>query len=190
MKIFFTFLGFLIIASAYSSSFVFASEGKFRLRAREHYEIHKITSTSAGIDTTYKGFSNTINAWYEIPYYFSIGLAFSPILASMRNESSPVREFGDSLKLYSLGIESKYFPWHAKKLRLFARSGLGWSRLSTKGSVSFANGWHGYLGLGWEIPVWKLAIAPEFALRQTFLQSDIKIFSITPSVGLHFYGVF
>lgn len=163
--------------------------GKIRLRAREHYEMHTIKSDVIDLKATYKGFSNTVNLWYEVPYVVSAGLAFSPILGAARNEDNPARVLGERVRLYSLGLEGKYFPFWRDGLKMFTRIGLGWSQLSTKGTISKANGLHVYLGVGWEFPVWKLSLAPEIAIRQSYLQSDLSVTSITPSIGVHFYSI-
>ncbi|MCJ8276607.1 MAG: hypothetical protein MJK18_07180, partial [Bdellovibrionales bacterium] len=56
--------------------------GEWKFRAREHYEIHDISVGNQ--EFTYKGFSNTLNFWYEDPFNYSLGLAAGPLLGSSR----------------------------------------------------------------------------------------------------------
>lgn len=157
--------------------------GEWRFRAREHYEIHKI---SKAIPTTeFKGFSNTLNLWYEEPFDYAIGFAASPLLGSAKNDSSST-ELGQKIQLYSAGLEFKYFLYHSLP-GLFTRLGAGWSHLKSQGTLDKNSGWHGYAGLGWEHPFKYFSLVPEVAVRQSYLQNDLEVFSLTPSIAIHFH---
>ena len=83
------------------------ANASIKARAREHYEVHSIKQ---GDDkTVYRGFSNTMNVWYEEPYKYSIGLSFSPIFGSSRATDDNNKPYGDKVKLISTGIEYKVF---------------------------------------------------------------------------------
>ena len=153
----------------------------FKFRAREHYEIHNITA--GGQDYKFRGLSNTINAWFEKPYDFSIGLAFSPVLAGIKADETYA--IGEKLTLYNVGIEAKYFPKLLSDY-LYGRGGVGYSHLENSG-LGKQDGYNVYFGLGYEIPFKSFGIALEAAIRQVELNNDISDQIFTPSVGLHFY---
>ena len=77
-----------------------------KVRAREHYEVHSITQRQE--KSVYRGFSNTMNIWYEKPYVYSVGLAISPILGSSKAADSSNEPYGSSLTLVNIGLEYKF----------------------------------------------------------------------------------
>ena len=166
-------------------TFVIPSESeaaKWRFRAREHYDIHKIKIEAETYE--YQGLSNTINFWYEDPKKEAYGLAFGPLIGSARSrEDVDPLQFGNKVQLFYVGAEyKKYFLED-----FFVRPGLFWSSLETKGQLDPNTGYSAYLGIGYEIDVSNVGIALEVAFRQSYLQNDIEISTITPSIGVHFY---
>lgn len=165
------------------SQVAIAGDFEFKIRAREHFETHKFSSAS--IDTTYRGLSNTINLWWEKPYDISYGFSVSPILSGIRNKevSAP---FGEEIILVNYGFEMKYF---LKSLlsQLYVRPGITYAELS--GDQTFTKSGHSlYLGLGYEYPFERFGLAFEVAHRYTELTEGITVNSFTPSIGFHFYG--
>jgi hypothetical protein len=159
------------------------TDGGFRARARQHFEWMTIDYGDA--DASYLGLSNTINVWWEKPFDWSFGLAFGPILGSADRRSSTTPGLPETLTLWHLGFEGKYFP--LKKLGLFGRAGLFLSVLDPSvGSDVYAGAAY-YAGFGWEFQVWKIGIAPELAIRHAWLEGGRSAFVVTPSIGLHFY---
>lgn len=156
----------------------------FKFRAREHYEWHKIKSE--GATENYQGFSNTLNLWHEEPYKISYGLAMGPIIGSAKTQEEDSVNFGDQIRLFSVGAELKYYPLEFLT-GFYTRVGAGWSHLRSRGELNKLDGHHGYLGLGWEFAIGKAGLAFEVAQRMTVLDSNVTINTITPSVGLHFY---
>lgn len=165
------------------------AEGKWKFRAREHFEFHKI-KTGEDQELNYRGFSNTINFWYEVPYRYSYGLAAGPLLGSAkRQDSSPPEVFGNTIRLFTLGVEAKYFPL-PDQLKLFVRGGTGWAWLSSTRTKPNPDGFQIYAGTGYEIPIGKFSLAPEVAYRFSRLKDGVRITSLTPSIGFHFYEMF
>lgn len=162
---------------------IFAQSGKFKFRAREHYEIHSISYGNE--EETYRGLTNTINAWHEVPFKYSFGLALGPILGSASKEDTKLEMFGEKIKLIHIGLEYKYFFLG----QTFTRVGAGWTQLRSTGEIDYINGHHTYLGLGYEFKVNKFGIAVEAAYRWSELSDDVSIESITPSIGFHFYKI-
>jgi hypothetical protein len=153
-----------------------------KFRAREHFEVHKFKGNH--LDQTFKGLSNTINIWWEDPYKFSIGLAFSPIISSLTNSSDT--PLGKKIKLFSLGIEAKYF-FSDLINSLYIRPGLFHTTLNPSSNLKNQKGYSVYLGIGYEVPLQYFSLAFELANKRSFLENSIQINSFTPSIGLHFY---
>ena len=173
----------LLLLCLLLSSPLFAQTGQFKFRAREHFEIHNIKYMDQ--EETYRGLTNTINAWYEVPFDYSFGLAFGPILGSASNEDAPIPELGEKIKLIHIGLEYKHFVWQ----QFFGRIGLGWTQIRSDQALSHLNGHHRYLGVGYEFKVGKFGIALEGAYRWSILPQDLTVNSISPSIGFHFYKI-
>ena len=153
-----------------------------KLRAREHFEVHTIKVL--GSDYVYKGASNTINIWYEIPQKWSLGLGISPLLGEAKNSEAVLNTgLGTSIKLFTVNIEFKYYfisGW-------FVRPGLGWADLQTGGTYQDFSGWNAYGGAGYEWQLGSIGLALEAAYRYSQLSEEVTITSVTPSIGFHFY---
>ncbi len=158
-----------------------------RVRAREHFETHRYEFGELGKSETYRGLTNTINVWYERPFEYSIGLALGPVIGGARSDgpSEALPQAGGKIQLAVAGIEAKYFP--VSGVKGFTRVGVAWHSLKTNGTYGDVTGWGYYGGLGWEIPIKWVSIAPEVAFRQVHLANDITGRIFTPSIGLHFY---
>ena len=166
-----TWLCLLFLVSPY----VFA--GNIKVRAREHFEIHKIKFDS-GADAKYSGFSNTLNLWYEVPYDYSIGFSVSPILGKLTaQDDASENMFGKKVNFKSYGIEAKYYPFSRT---VYFRHGIyahEFSRLS---------GWGGLTTVGYEHPFEKLGVALEAGQRlYSFGNEKGSAFNI--AIGIHFY---
>ena len=85
-----------------------------------------------------------------------------------------------------LGVEGKYYHRDIAP-SLFSRLGLGYTRLDTRGSTDDIDGYHVYIGAGWEFDIKGVGLALEMAFRQSRLEQGIIVNSITPSIGVHFY---
>lgn len=160
--------------------------GDWKFRAREHYEIHKVKTLSSSQE--FKGFSNTINLWYEEPFKYSLGLGLGPIIGSAKpDEGMETNQLGSKLRLYVVNIEFKFFPIDVLK-GLFSRLGAGWTQLESNGTLGNKTGYNGYIGVGYEFWVSKrFTIALEYALRKSELKDDVTVDTTTPSIGVHFY---
>ncbi len=170
----------LYIILIFNISELFAGEVKFR--AREHYEV--ITIKDNDNSEKYKGFSNTVNIWWEKPYDISFGLSFSPIFSSLKGEEDSI--YGEKVKIINAGLELKYFYKQLLKYMYF-RPGLSYTILKPDTSLKNRTGMSGYLGIGYEYPFKKFGLAFELAYRYSDLEHDTRIEAFTPSVGLHFY---
>jgi len=176
-----SFTSFLFVLSLIGQ----AMAGDFKFRAREHLDSHKIVFND-GSDVTYQGLSNTLNLWWEEPRFYSIGLAFNPLLGSAKVTSGQNVELGNEIKLITLGLEGKYYHRNISA-NLFSRLGVGYARLDGSGSGGDLEGYHAYLGAGWEFDVKGVGIALELAFRHSRLEQDVVVNSLTPSFGVHFY---
>jgi len=159
--------------------------GEIKARAREHVDFHNIVFKD-GSDAAYSGLSNTINIWWEKPRIYSIGLAFNPILGSAEADGETDARLSRKLKLITLGLEGKYYH-HYIYHNLFTRLGLGSTRLDTNGNIGEVDGFHAYIGTGWEFDIKGVGLALEMAYRQSRLAQGVVVNSITPSIGVHFY---
>lgn len=162
-------------------SFVSAENWKFR--AREHFEIHSLKVNDQNF--SFQGTHNTFNFWYEKPFNYSIGFAFGPLLGAATNQEDAASSFfGEKIHLLHLGIEGKYFPWKTEKL--FGRLGFYGTELDKAGTdlrgVSF------YGGFGWEFLYKNVGIALELGYRHSELAEGVRVGSLTPSIGIHFYN--
>ena len=163
-----------------------AYEGRFSIRAREHFEWYDI-ETPAG-SAEYQGLTNTINLWWERPFYYSLGLAVGPVIGGANASNSSTKDIlASDIKLWTVGLEGKYFPFHKDQIKGFVRLGLSWHHLTTSKPERDFFGWGQYVGAGWEIPFGRVSVAPEVALRFFELSQNIKGQVVTPSIGFHFY---
>lgn len=165
----------LLSSQAYSS---------IKVRAREHYELHSIQE--GGETSVYRGFSNTMNIWYEKPYDYSFGLAISPILGSSKAAGTDDEPYGSRLTLVNIGLEYKVFP-HKLLAQTYTRFGAGYSQMLTEQGPDNSTGFNLYSALGYELPLKDFGLALELGYRYTKLSNDISINSFLPSIGLHFY---
>ncbi len=160
---------------------------QIRIRAREHFETHSYKLGRTGQKESYKGLTNTINIWYERPFEYSFGLALGPVIGGARSdgpsEASP--HLGGEIQLAVAGLEAKYFP--VRNWKGFLRGGVSWNSLRTNGTYGRLNGYGYYGGVGWEIPIKWVSVAPEIAFRRVHLAQDVTGDIFTPSIGLHFY---
>jgi hypothetical protein len=156
----------------------------FRPRLREHYDDHTITS--GGQEYSYKGLSNTFNFWYEKPFDFALGLAITPVLGNGKHKGGTLSTFGEEIKLFGAGIEGKHFPIKAIP-QLFYRAGVYYTELQTDQAIGDQTGFSVLGAIGYEFKVWKMGIAPEFAIRKSFLQNSTTVTTMGPAIGFHFY---
>jgi hypothetical protein len=153
-------------------------------RLREHFDHHTIST--AGQEFSYSGLSNTINLWYEKPFEYAIGLAINPVLGNTKYKDGLQSVLGEKITLRLIGIEAKHFP--VKLIEHgFYRVGLFYTELQTDTAFGDLSGWSFLIGVGHEFKIWKMGIAPEFAIRRSFLANSTSVLSITPSIGFHFY---
>ncbi len=157
----------------------------FKVRAREHFEIHTIDVS--GTEVEYKGFSNTLNFWWEKPYDISYGFSFSPVISNLEAQGQEL--LGEDITYWNIGFELKYHFLKSHK-SFFVRPGIGYSLLKPGNSIEDASGYFLYAGIGYEIPFKNFGLALELAVRHSKLSDDITVKSFTPSIGFHFYEVF
>jgi len=166
----------LSIQSSFSAS--------LKMRAREHFEFHEIYSSTDM--EMYRGLTNTINLWWEDPYNYSFGLAFTPVIASI-SEVEKDSAFGEKITQQNIGLEYKFFLSFIDT-SLFSRLGIGYSKLEVDdGPKDEYYGQFSYIGLGYEIPMNNFGLALELAYRYANYNDNVYIKTITPSIGFHFY---
>jgi hypothetical protein len=165
-----------------------ASADGFKMRAREHYETMRVTATDSDQPTTFSGFSNTINLWYEKPMSYAIGLAASPLWATLGVTGTKNSDaFGERIRLVHIGIEGKYFPLTAGGL--FTRLGLYRATLQTNGLGGVTSGRSALAAIGYEWQIGRVGLALEWALRSGDLASGGTFHGEAPAIGVHFYQI-
>ena len=160
-----------------------SSFASIKIRAREHYEIHKVKNK--GLEGTYKGFSNTINVWYEKPFKYSLGLALSPLIATSKHSKGD-DSLGSWIRVVNIGLEYKVFPHEVLK-NTFTRLGLGYGELQSDQGAKDLPGYNYYFGIGYEFPISDIGLALEYGYRYSKYKEDKIIQSLIPSIGVHFY---
>lgn len=171
----------IFVLFVFSSLSVSAFE--FKMRAREHYETHKVLASK---NIEYKGFTNTINLWWEKPYDISVGFFFSPLLAKFYNDS-PNFGYGKEFRFLATGVELKYFP---KIYNFYLRSSLGYSKIKDSNSILDEDGLSLYFGLGYEFSLKNFGLALEVAQRKSYYSNSVEVDTFSPSIGFHFYKYF
>ena len=160
-----------------------AEAGQIRMRAREHYETMQITNKLG--TSSYVGFTNTINVWYEEPYRWSLGLAGSPLWA-MLHAKSPLESYSSTIRLVHLGIEGKFFPL-PNIVNLFFKCGVFDAQLTSNGVAGQLRG-HSLLGgVGYEWDLGGIGLAPEISWRWGRLADQTEVVGSAPAIGVHFY---
>jgi len=170
---------FFVLCLLFSSELLFAG---IKFRAREHFGIHDITQEKKV--HRYFGLSNTLNFGLEerSRYYYSLYL--NPILGSAKLLKSADAFYGENIKLLMIGVEAKQ---HWEPLPAFFRFGVGWTRLLNDTKIE-PDGVNVYLGVGYEWEFYKgIAMVPELAIRNAWLEEDTKIQTATFSLAFHFY---
>jgi hypothetical protein len=161
-----------------------AEDGRFRLRAREHYEKVRFEG-KGGENANYEGFTNSINGWYEEPLHYSIGFVGSPIFAKLRNKD-PMVGFAEEVQLVHLGIEAKGFL-KPKLVPGFLRLGFYQATLTSYGDAGRLDGRSFLWGLGYEFKMFGVGLAPEMSWRHGSLDDGFTFSGTAPCIGVHFY---
>lgn len=156
--------------------------GDIRLRAREHYEVLEVAGD--GFTSTYSGFTNTLDLWYEVPFRYSLGLAGSPLFATLHSRNAPPG-VSQTVRLVHLGVEGKVFP--LEDVGIFARLGTFASTLSSYSTAGTLNGESVLGGLGYEWKLGGVGLALELDVRDGRLAQHVSFSGTAPCVGVHFY---
>lgn len=167
-----------------TTSAIASEDGRIRMRAREHYEevrfsVHDTDSKK------YVGFTNTINAWYEVPFHYSIGIAGSPIFARLFTKDAALG-LGKEIRLVHLGAEGKSFPLR-DTLPAFFRLGVYQVTLTSNSDAGKLKGTSYLAGVGYEFKLGDIGLAPEMSWRKGSLREDVNFSGTAPCIGLHFY---
>lgn len=173
------------LAGGSGSGMASAEEGRVRMRAREHYE--SLVVSHDGRSARYWGFTNTIVLHYEVPYRYAVGVAGSPLFATLRREG-PLPGFSERIRLVHLGIEGKLFP--VDEVAAFVRAEGYTTTLNPRGDAGIQRGESALLGLGYEFDLDGIGLAPEFAWRWGLLGDGTRFTGAASAVGLHFYRAF
>lgn len=154
----------------------------WHFRAREHYETTHVETDDGG--AKFSGFTNTIDFFYEVERKFSVGIAGSPLLATLKSKTPPPG-FGDTIRLVHLGAEGKAFPWEA--LPVFGRLGAFQTRLNPRGDAGIRTGRSLLIGFGYEFDLGGVSLAPEMSWRRGTLDPGVTFSGVAPAIGVHFY---
>ena len=158
-----------------------------KFRARESFE--NLEFEYQGQKQSYRGFSNTINLFYEKPFQYSLGLAFGSIFSSLQAKNNqPLQNLGEKVSFYFVGLESKLFFLHSGKRGFFFRPGIYLQILKSGGPSGDDKASAILGGLGYEFLVYKnISLAPEVAYKRG-TAGDFNFAGITYSLGVHFYS--
>ena len=172
----------LFILSLLISTSSFA--GSWKLRAREHFENFKFEAKSQNY--SFKGYTNTLNWWYEEPEVYSIGLALSPNFGKLSaGDLNSEQTLGNKITLQNLGVEFKFFP--TKELEFFYTR-LGLYQHTLKSDLDDESSMGILYGIGYEIPYKKVNFALEIGKRLINF-SDLKATATSIALGVHLYRI-
>lgn len=148
--------------------------GEWRLRARENFESGVIDL--GGEPRAYRGAISAFDLFYEKPFDRSYGLTLH--YGGLGRAAGPGR-----VTVTVLGGEAKRFVWK----KLFLRGGLIAQASDPAGPGRESWTWGGSGGLGWEQPVWKLGLAPEFGGKTLWGARGRRVSMAYLALGVHFY---
>ncbi len=168
-------LGLTLFASS-------AEAGPVHLRAREHYETVDVTSPDGR--ATFSGFTNTIDLFYEVPFRYSLGVAGSPLFATLSGKGH-LPGLGDTIRLVHLGCEGKAFPFEGWPV--FGRLGVYRTTLASRDAAGTLQGESVLFGLGFEVDLGGIGLAPEMSWRRGELSQAVGFVGLAPAIGVHFY---
>lgn len=165
--------------------FVFSEIGysyNLKPRARENFEVIKLKTD--GEEKLYRGLSNIINYWHEVPRDFAFGLAFGSIGSPYReeNDSKPAEIFQGSFRTYTAGIE--YKKWISKFP--FVRAGI-YNNYFQMASDDPVSGYSYYLGGGYEFDLSGVGLALEAGRKIGNYGGEWELESNMVAIGVHFY---
>lgn len=155
-----------------------SAEPHWRLRARQQYERGKINLADGQGDLGHRGFAYVIDFFREDPLRLLYGLTVH------RGRLEQVDSW-QSVNVTSLGAEVKHFPLAKKPF--FWRGGLLATEIDpTDESPGFWT--YGALaGVGAELPLGRLGIAPEIGGRLTRGTAGKRLTDFYVALGVHFY---
>ena len=148
--------------------------GEWRLRARENFESGVIDL--GGRPEAYRGAISAFDLFHEKPFERSYGLTLH--YGGLGRAAGPGR-----VTVTVLGAEAKVFVWK----KLFTRGGLIAQASDPAGPGRESWTWGGSGGLGWEFPVWKLGLAPEFGGKALWGARGRRVSMGYAALGVHFY---
>lgn len=155
-----------------------AAAAQWRLRAREHYEAGKINYADGQGELGHRGFLSAFDIFREEPMRFSYGLAIQ------RGGLDRVSHSGGAT-ITSIGAEVKRFP--IEKKPLFWRGALLATGIDPfdAGSDFWTFGFTA--GVGAEVPVYRIGVAPEIGGRFMRGSAGKRINTLYIALGFHFY---
>lgn len=158
-----------------------------KFRARESYETLKFEYD--GQTQTYRGFTNTINLFYEKPLQYSFGFAFGSIFSGLKaKDNQSLTNLGNEVEFLFAGLESKLFFLNTENRGFFFRPGFYLQSLKSRGPSGDIKSSALLGGLGYEFLVYEnISLAPEFAYKSGSA-GDFNFSGYTLSLGVHFYS--
>ncbi|MBI4346180.1 MAG: hypothetical protein HY553_04955 [Elusimicrobia bacterium] len=153
------------------------------MRAREHFERGKVNLADGQGDLGHQGFLSAFDVFREDPMKLMYGL-------TVHRGSLGRIDNTRGLTVTSVGFEVKHFPW--EKQRFFYRGGITANALQPTASGGDSEGGHfwtyGLLtGVGVELPLWRLGVAPEIGGRFARGSAGKRINMLYVALGVHFY---
>ena len=155
-----------------------AEAGQWRVRARESFNSGQLNLGDGRGSRNFRGLSSDFNVFYEEPFKRLVGLTFQRGGLSNGNES---------LTATTVGVEGKIFPTDRARY-LFARGGLLAQALDPAGPPKDFWNYGFALGIGWELAVKKVGLAPEIGGRFLWGARGRSVRTPYVSMGIHFYA--
>ena len=161
---------------------IYAIDLNLKPRARENFELIELTINDKS--KQYRGFSNIINYWHEMPRNYSFGLGLGSIGSpfSETSDSKPSTKFMHSFRLYSVGLEFKKWFKQFPFIRLAA-----YHNYFQMGAKTPLSGFSNYLGIGWEFDLNGVGVALEAGQKTGFMGGNWRLDSKMMALGIHFY---
>ncbi|MCR9206383.1 MAG: hypothetical protein NXH75_17510 [Halobacteriovoraceae bacterium] len=166
----------------FGSLFLIVTSAHAKFRAREHFDYVNLKYKNNSY--TYRGLSNTINYFFkETPKKESYGLGLSTLGNNVENKNLSTSPFGESINLYQVDFEFKYFLKDYSK-NFYLRHGTGLSFLESDKNFF---GVHLQQAIGYEVPFKHFGLAWEFSAQYGFFEKGLRMGTIGAAIGFHFY---
>lgn len=160
-----------------------AGEGRWRFRAREHFEASSIRlAAGAPSESHFTPFS-AVSFVREVEHASQWGVRLG--FGSPKAKRAALPGASDRPGLLDFGFEAKRY-FKALPAAFWRLSVLA-ARVDPRATAGKRFGAGAQAELGWEFPIKKVGLAFSAGYKHLFLESGGRYSAFTPAVGLHFY---